>query len=89
MFNAISTLLVQVNHTNQSLVNYLTNERCRQHKSDPKIRPKTFFKLPNEDILTWIDHFENVSSYRKLVKRQKKVMEARTLLEGIAATWFV
>ncbi|MCO5577459.1 hypothetical protein L7F22_031291 [Adiantum nelumboides] len=36
----------------------------------------------------WLDHFENVSSYHNWSEEHKAV-EVRTLLEGVAATWFI
>ncbi|MCO5578637.1 hypothetical protein L7F22_032481 [Adiantum nelumboides] len=85
MFQAMSNLLLQVNHTNQTLLSYITTH---SHKTAPKIRPKPFSGLPTEGVLTWIDHFDNVAGYHQWVD-DRRAMEARTLLKGVAATWFV
>ena len=55
MFNAMSNVLMQVNHTNQTLVSYLSNsgkvQAMAQDRPDPKVRPKSFSGLPSEDVL--------------------------------------
>ena len=88
LFHAVSNILLQVNHTNQALLGYLSNSTPTQNRPDPKIRPKSFSGLPTEDILTWIDHFENVAAYHQW-HDQRKALEASTLLDNIAATWFI
>ena len=47
---------------------------------------KPFSSLPIEDILSWINHFENVANYH-LWSDEQKAHEIKTLLEGVAATW--
>ncbi|KAI5072698.1 hypothetical protein GOP47_0012804 [Adiantum capillus-veneris] len=81
----MSNLLLQVNHTNHALLSYITTH---SHKTDPKIRPKPFSGLPIEDVLTWLDHFDNVAGYHQW-SDDRRAMEARTLFEGVGATWFV
>lgn len=88
LFQAMSNMLLQVNHTNQSLLNFLSSSASHNHRPDPKIRPKSFSGLPTEDVLMWLDHFENVSSYHNW-SEERKAMEVRMLLEGVAATWFI
>ncbi len=63
LFHAVSNILLQVNHTNQALLGYLSNSTPTKNLPDPKIRPKSVSGLPTEDILTWIYHFENVAAY--------------------------
>ncbi|MCO5574223.1 hypothetical protein L7F22_028005 [Adiantum nelumboides] len=77
---------MQINTTNQHLVGLLTQKQVHNTRSDSKVRPKTFSDFPTEDILTWLDHFENVAEYHNW-DMERKALEVRTLLEGIAATW--
>jgi hypothetical protein len=65
LFHAVSNILLQVNHTNQALLGYLSNSTPTQNRLDPKIKPRSFSGLPTEDILTWIDYFENVAAYHQ------------------------
>ncbi|MCO5547114.1 hypothetical protein L7F22_000556 [Adiantum nelumboides] len=88
LFQAMSNMLLQVNHTNQSLLNFLSSSATHNHRPDPKIRPKSFSGLPTEDVLMWLDHFEIVSSYHNW-SEERKAMEVHTLLEDVAATWFI
>ncbi|MCO5597952.1 hypothetical protein L7F22_052039 [Adiantum nelumboides] len=88
MFQAVSSMLMQVNHTNQTLINFMASNNTPKHHTDSKVRPKSFSGLPTEDILTWLDHFANVVEYHQW-NDTRKAMEVRTLLEGVAATWFV
>lgn len=81
-------MLMQINTTNQHLVGLLAQKQVNNTRSDSKVRPKTFSGFPTEDILTWLDHFENVAEYHNW-DLDRKALEVRTLLEGIAATWFV
>lgn len=71
LFQAMSNMLLQVNHTNQSLLNFLSSSASHNHRPDPKIRPKSFSGLPTEDVLMWLDHFENVSSYHNWSEERK------------------
>ena len=87
MLSAVSNILLQVNHTNQSLLNFLSHTQPMQ-RSDPKIRPKSFAGLPTEDVLTWLDHFENIAGYHQWTD-ERKAMEIRTLFDNIAATWYL
>ena len=54
MFQAITTMMMQVNHTNQTLMNWLTNQSQLTTKpekqKDSRIRPRSFSRLPTEDI---------------------------------------
>ncbi|MCO5605650.1 hypothetical protein L7F22_059833 [Adiantum nelumboides] len=88
MFQAVSNMLVQVSHTNQALLSYLSSSTNHPQRLDSKIRPKPFAGLSTEDVLTWLDHFDNVASYHHW-SEERKAMEARTVLEGVAATWFI
>ena len=87
LFQAVSNILLQVNHTNQALLNFLSTGQ-HQHRSDPKVRPKSFSGLPSEDVLMWLDHLENVAGYH-LWTDDRKAMEVRTLLDNVAATWYI
>ena len=92
MFQAITTMMMQVNHTNQTLMNWLTNQSQLTTKpekqKDSRIRPRSFSGLPTEDILAWLDHFENVAGYHEW-DDGRKALELRTVLEHVAATWFI
>ena len=41
-----------------------------------------------EDILAWIDHFENVADYHRWCNEEKP-HKFKTLLEDIATTWLI
>ena len=89
LIHTVSNILIQVNQTNQALMNYLTlSTHNPQPRTDTKVRPKAFSGLPTEDVLMWLDHFENVASYHQWDDR-RKALEVRTLLENAAATWFI
>ena len=92
MFQAITTMMMQVNHTNQTLMNWLTNQSQLTTKlekqKDSRIHPPSFSGLPTEDILAWLDHFENVAGYHEW-DDGRKALELRTVLEHVAATWFI
>ena len=60
----------------------------RLNDTDSKARPRTFSGLPTEDILTWLDHMENIAGYHDW-SDARKARELRTLLDGVAATWFL
>ncbi|MCO5578501.1 hypothetical protein L7F22_032344 [Adiantum nelumboides] len=61
---------------------------CFDLLEDFETGPSILLWLEAEDVLTWLDHFDNVAGYHSLTD-QRKAMEIRTLLEGIAATWFI
>ena len=86
----MSNMMMQVNHTNQTLLNLLVanEERHKHDKSDPKLWPKSFSGLPTKDILIWLDHFENVASYHAWMDHLK-ALETRTFMDNVAATWFL
>ena len=86
MFQAVSSLLHQVNQTNQTLLTWLSPSIDRD-RPDSKVQPKAFSGIPTEDVLMWLDHFKNITSYHQRPKR-RKVMEAHTLFENVGATWF-
>lgn len=88
MFHAVSNMLVQLSHTNQTMLNYMSSHTPNPARPDSKIRPKPFAGLPTEDVLSWLDHFDNVASYHNWLD-DRKAMEARTVFEGVAATWFI
>ena len=92
MFHA---MLLQMNNTNQALMAMLSNQQTTRHhqiiqppRRDTKVRPKPYAGLPTEDVLTWIDHFENVAKYHQW-NEERMAAESSTLFENIAATWFV
>ena len=76
-------------HTNQAMLSFLSahNDRA-QDRPDSKVRPKSFSSLPSEDVLAWLDRFEMISSYHRW-SDERKALEVRTLLENVAATWYV
>ncbi|KAI5068775.1 hypothetical protein GOP47_0017120 [Adiantum capillus-veneris] len=88
MFSAISNILLQVNHTHQSLIGFLSAQQTQAKHTDSKVRPRPFSGLPSEDVLTWLDHFENVAGYHNW-DNECRAHELRTVLEGVAAAWFV
>ena len=54
MFQAMSTIMMQVNHTYQTLMTWLTNQSTSATTSkqkDSRIRPRSFSGLPTEDVL--------------------------------------
>lgn len=46
-----------------------------------RVRPKPFFGLQSEDVLSWLDHFENMSTYHKW-DDQCKTLEYILLWKG-------
>ena len=53
MFQVMSTMMMQENHTNQTLMTWLTNQSTSATPSkqkDSRIRPRSFSRLPTEDI---------------------------------------
>ena len=88
MFHAISNMLLQVNNTNQTLLGFISSQGTTPNRTDTKVRPKPFSGLPSEDVLSWLDHFENIASYHQW-SEERKALEVRTLFENVAATWFI
>ena len=93
MFQAMSTMMIQVNHTNQALMTWLTSQSqstgtMNDQKKDSRIRPRSFSGLPTEDVLAWLDHFDLVAGYHDW-NDERKALELRTVLEHVAATWFI
>ncbi|MCO5577584.1 hypothetical protein L7F22_031415 [Adiantum nelumboides] len=88
MLAVVSTILQQVNHTNQSSISYLSSAHNQGQRTDSKICPRSFSGLPSEDVLTWLDHLANVTEYHQW-DEQCKALEIRTLLDGVVATWFM
>ena len=84
----LHAMFLQMNNTNQALMTMLTQRQEQTFQRDSKIRPKPFSGLTTEYVLTWLDHFNNVASYHQW-DDPRKAMEARTLFENIAATWFI
>ena len=84
MLQAMSNIILQANHTNQALLNFLAT----QGEIAPKVRPRPFSGLPTEDVLLWLDHFDNVASYHGW-SDHRKALETRTLMDNVAATWFL
>jgi hypothetical protein len=64
------------------------NNDHTQDRPDSKVCLKSFFGLPFEVVLAWLDHFEMISSYHRW-SDECKALEVRTLLENVAATWYV
>ena len=89
LLQVLSNAMLQISHTNQAMLSFLsaTNDRSPD-RPDSKVRPKSFSGLPSEDVLAWLDHFEMISSYHKW-SDERKALEVRTLLENVAATWYV
>lgn len=88
MVQAMSTLVLQVNHTNQALAAMLDRQQRLFERPNSRVRPRSFAGLPTEDVPSWVDHFENVASYHNWSDIQKS-QEIRTVFEGIAATWYI
>ena len=68
IFQAMSAMMIQVNHTNQTLLTWLTSHltsaTCTNDKQkDAQVHPISFFGLPIEDILASLDHFDYVARY--------------------------
>ncbi|MCO5568698.1 hypothetical protein L7F22_022397 [Adiantum nelumboides] len=59
-----------------------------RNRIDAKVRPRPSSGLSIDDVLTWLDHFENVATYHQW-HDEREAMEVRTLLEGVAATWLI
>lgn len=78
----------QVNQTKQNLLTFLQSHKskqsCEDHP-DPRVQPRTFVGLSIEDVLHWLDHFENVASYHQW-NDACRALEVCTSLDGIAAT---
>ena len=89
LLQVLSNAMLQISHTNQAMLSFLsaTNDRSPD-RPDSKVRPKSFSGLPSEDVLPWLDHFKLISSYHKW-SDERKALEVRTLLENVAATWYV
>ena len=89
LIQAVSNIAIQSNLTNQAMMSFFSSQTDRHtNRPDSRVRPKSFSGLPSEDILSWLDHFEMVASYHQWPE-ERKALEMRTLLEGIAATWFI
>ena len=93
MFQAMSTMMIQVNHTNQALMTWLTSQSqstgtMNDQKKDSRIRPRSFSGLPTEDVLAWLDHFDLIAGYHDW-NDERKALELRTVLEHVATTWFI
>ena len=88
MFQAMKNNLLQVRHTSKELLTFLsTSSSNSQACRDPKVTPKNFSRLATKDVLTWLDHSENVSNYHQ-PSYTAMVPEVCTLLENVAATCF-
>ena len=61
----LHTMFLQMNNINQALMTMLVQRQEQTIQRDSKIRPKTFSSLPIEDMLIWLDHFDNVTSYHQ------------------------
>ena len=89
LLQVLSNAILQTSHTNQAMFSFLSgNNDWSQDRPDSKVRSKFFFGLPFEDVLPWLDHFEMIFSYHKW-SDGRKAFEVRTLLENVAATWYV
>ena len=92
-FQAMSTMIIQVNHTNQALMTWLTSQSqstgtISDQKKDSKIHSRSFSGLPTEDVLAWLDHFDLVVGYHDW-NDERKALELRIVLEHVAAMWFI
>ena len=91
MFQAMSTIMMQVNHTNQTLMTWLTNQSAGITTSKQKysrIRTRSFSGLPTKIVLAWLDHFDNVASYHEWYD-ERKALELLTVLEHVVASTFI
>ena len=93
MFQAMSMIMIQVNHTNQALMTCLTSQSqstgtISDQRKDSRIRPRSFSCLPTEDVLAWLDHFDLVVGYHDW-NDERKALELQSVLEHLAATWFI
>ena len=87
------TMMMHVNHTNQTIMNWLINQSQQRGNNtekpkDSRIRLRSFSGLPIEDVLAWLDHFDNVADYHQW-SDDRKALELRTILENVATTWFI
>ena len=88
LLQVLPNAMLQISHTNQAMLSFLsaTNDRSPD-RPDSKVRPKSS-GLPSEDVLAWLDHFEMISSYHKWFDGCN-ALEVRSLIENVAATWYV
>jgi hypothetical protein len=80
-------MMLQLNNTNQTLLAMVAQNNDYNNKRDSIIWPKIFVGLPTKDVLTWLDHFDNIGGYH-LCTDYHEVVEARTLCDGVVTTWF-
>ena len=74
-------------------MNWLTNQSQQigintENQKESRVRPQSFSSLPTEDVLAWLDHFDNVAGYHQW-SDDRKALELRTTLENVEATWFI
>ena len=74
-------------------MNSLTNQSQQigintEKQKESRVRPQSFSSLPTEDVLAWLDHFDNVACYHQW-SDDRKALELRTTLENVEATWFI
>ena len=89
LLQAISNVMLQINHTNQAMLSFLSTNGERSHdQRDSKICPKSFSGFPSEDVLSWLDHIEMISNYHRW-SNVRKGLEVHTLLENVVATGYI
>ena len=89
LLQVLSNFMLQISHMNQAMLSFLSANNDRfQDLRDSKVCPNSFSGLPFEDVIAWLDHFEMISSYHKW-SDGGKALEVRTLLENVAATWYI
>ena len=74
-------------------MNWLINQSQQRGNNtekpkDSRIRLCSFSGLPTEDVLAWLDHFDNVADYHQR-SDDRKSLELRKILENVATTWFI
>ena len=88
LLQVLSNVVLHINHMNQAMLSFLSaNSERSQDQPDSKVRHKSS-SLLFEDVLAWLDHFEMLSNYHQWFD-VRKVLEVRTLLENVAAPWYV
>ena len=87
-FQAMSTMIIQVNHTNQALMTWLTSQfpsigTISDQRKDSRMHPRSFSGLPTEDVLAWLDQFDLVAGYHDWNDARKE-LELRIILEHVS-----
>ena len=61
---------------------------CNDKQTERFKNPSSFSSIPTEDVLVWLDHFDNVAGYYEW-HDERKALELWMVLEDVAATWFI